>query len=60
MDHVWDKYLSEHKGKQPRNAFDLVNFSRNQTDATLTFPEAKILYQQKSNNSSAITLHSFN
>eukprot|EP01084_Bolivina_argentea_P098027 176208_1 len=42
---VWTLYLSSHNGKQPRNAFDLVNFSRT-TEHTLTFKKAKQIYQE--------------
>ena len=46
---VWESYLSEHNGKVPRNAFDLVNFSRS-IDSTLTFQQAKELYAENVRN----------
>ena len=43
---VWQLYLDKHTGQPPRNAFDLVNFSRS-TRSPLNFKDAKQLYLAK-------------
>jgi len=46
MSHVWQLYLNKHN-EEPRNAFDLLNFSRS-TRSPLTYEHAKRLYNSRS------------